>query len=60
MITGATGGFGAAVAKGLARAGVKVMTTGRSMDKLTPLVKEIEDAGGTAAAAAGRPVDSMD
>lgn len=55
LITGATGGFGAAVAKGLARAGVKVMTTGRSMDKLTPLVKEIEDAGGTAAAAAGRP-----
>ena len=55
LITGATGGFGAAVAKGLALAGVKIMATGRSMDKLRPLVKEIEDAGGTAAAVAGRP-----
>jgi NAD(P)-dependent dehydrogenase (short-subunit alcohol dehydrogenase family) len=55
LITGATGGFGAAVAKGLARAGVKIMATGRSMEKLIPLVKEIEDSGGTAAAAAGRP-----
>ena len=55
LVTGATGGFGAAVSKGLAQAGVKIMATGRSMDKLTPLVKEIEDAGGTAAAAPGRP-----
>jgi NAD(P)-dependent dehydrogenase (short-subunit alcohol dehydrogenase family) len=55
LITGATGGFGAAVAKGLAKAGVKIMATGRSMEKLTPLVKEIQDDGGTAAAAAGRP-----
>ncbi|MFH1153673.1 MAG: SDR family oxidoreductase [Pseudomonadota bacterium] len=55
LITGATGGFGAAVAKGLARAGVKVMATGRSMDTLEPLVREIQEAGGTAAAVAGRP-----
>ncbi|MGD9007882.1 MAG: SDR family NAD(P)-dependent oxidoreductase, partial [Desulfobacteraceae bacterium] len=49
LITGATGGFGAAVAKGLARAGVKVMATGRSEETLAPLVQEIEQAGGTAA-----------
>lgn len=55
LITGATGGFGAAVSKGLAKAGVKVMATGRSMDKLTSVVKEIQGAGGTAAAVAGRP-----
>ena len=34
LITGATGGFGAAVSKGLARAGVKIMATGRSEEKL--------------------------
>jgi NAD(P)-dependent dehydrogenase (short-subunit alcohol dehydrogenase family) len=55
LITGATGGFGAAVAKGLARAGVKVMATGRSEETLAPLVQEIEQAGGTAAYVAGRP-----
>ena len=55
LITGATGGFGAAVAKGLARAGVKIMASGRSEDTLTPLVSDITDAGGTAAMAAGRP-----
>ena len=55
LITGATGGFGSAVAKGLARAGVKVMATGRSQETLAPLVREIEAAGGTAAAVAGVP-----
>jgi NAD(P)-dependent dehydrogenase (short-subunit alcohol dehydrogenase family) len=60
LITGATGGFGAAVAKGLARAGVKVMATGRSDEKLAPLVQEIKDDGGTAAAVAGRPDDPSD
>lgn len=60
LITGATGGFGATVAKGLARAGVKVMATGRSEEKLAPLVQEIRDAGGTAAAVAGRPDDPSD
>jgi NAD(P)-dependent dehydrogenase (short-subunit alcohol dehydrogenase family) len=55
LVTGATGGFGAAVSKGLAKAGVKIMATGRSMEKLSPLVKEIQDAGGTIAAAAGQP-----
>lgn len=55
LISGATGGFGAAVSKGLAKAGVKIMATGRSDDTLTPLVKEINDAGGTATMVAGRP-----
>ena len=55
LVTGATGGFGAAVSKGLAKAGVKVMATGRSMETLAPLVARFEDAGGTAASVAGRP-----
>ena len=55
LITGASGGFGAAVSKGLARAGVKIMATGRSEEKLAPLVQEIEGAGGMAAAVAGQP-----
>jgi NAD(P)-dependent dehydrogenase (short-subunit alcohol dehydrogenase family) len=55
LVTGATGGFGAAVSKGLARAGVKVMATGRSEETLAPLVQKIEQAGGTAACVAGRP-----
>ena len=55
LITGATGGFGAAVSLGLARAGVKVMATGRSEETLVPLVREIEEAGGTAEYIAGQP-----
>lgn len=55
LITGATGGFGAAVAKGLARVGVKVMATGRDEASLAPLIREIRDAGGTADFAAGMP-----
>ncbi len=55
LITGPTGGFGAVVSKGLARAGVKIMATGRSEETLAPLVREIEGAGGTAAYVAGRP-----
>jgi NAD(P)-dependent dehydrogenase (short-subunit alcohol dehydrogenase family) len=55
LITGATGGFGAAVSKGLAQAGAKVMLTGRSEDTLGPLAEAIQAAGGTAAAVAGRP-----
>ena len=55
LVTGATGGFGAAVSKGLAKAGVKVMATGRSDETLAPLVREIQEAGGKAASVAGRP-----
>lgn len=55
IITGATGGFGKASAKGLAKAGVKVMLTGRSEDKLAEVVKEITQAGYIADYVAGHP-----
>ncbi len=55
LITGATGGFGKAIAKGLAKSGVKVMATGRSEKKLKPLAQAIQADGGTAAYAAGDP-----
>ena len=57
LITGASGGFGQASAKGLAKAGAKVMLTGRSAEKLEPVVKMIQEAGYVAAFAAGRPDD---
>jgi NAD(P)-dependent dehydrogenase (short-subunit alcohol dehydrogenase family) len=60
LITGATGGFGQASAKGLAKAGAKVMLTGRTADKLAPVVKEIQQAGFTAAYASGQPTDCDD
>jgi len=60
LITGATGGFGHAVAMALAMAGVKVMATGRSEEKLKPLVKEIEKEGGIAAFSAGSPINHDD
>lgn len=60
LITGATGGFGHATAIGLAMAGVKVMATGRSEEKLKPLVGEIEKAGGIAGFSVGSPIDHDD
>ena len=60
VITGATGGFGRAVAIGLAMAGVKVMITGRSEETLKPIVEEIEKAGGVATHSAGSPIDHED
>ena len=60
LITGASGGFGQAASKGLAKAGAKVMLTGRSEDKLIPLAKEITDAGYAAAYVAGEPSDEED
>lgn len=60
LITGATGGFGQASSKGLAKAGVKVMLTGRSAEKLEPIVTEIGDAGFSAAYAVGQPDDPGD
>lgn len=60
LITGATGGFGSAVSKGLASYGVKIMASGRSEDSLKPLVKEIVDAGGAAAYAVADPIDHDD
>ncbi len=60
LITGATGGFGKTIAKGLAKAGAKIMATGRSEKKLKPLAEEILADGGTAAYAAGDPANYED
>lgn len=56
LITGATGGFGKTVTKGLAVNGVKVMATGRNKEGLESLVEEIKADGGTAAYSVGDPV----
>ncbi len=60
LITGASGGFGQASAKGLAKAGAQVMLTGRTEDKLQAVVSEIQAAGYTAAFRAGHPADPED
>ena len=60
LITGATGGFGQASAKGLAKAGAKVMLTGRSAEKLEEVAKVIQEAGYTAACIAGHPAEAED
>jgi len=60
LISGATGGFGQASSKGLAKCGAKVMLTGRTTEKLEPVVKEIQKAGYTAAYVAGQPDDPDD
>ena len=60
LITGSSGGFGHAAAMALAMAGVKVMATGRTEEKLKSLVSEIEQAGGVAGCSTGSPVDHDD
>lgn len=60
IVTGATGAFGAAAAMGLAKAGAKVMCTGRKAATLEPLVKVMTDAGYEAAFEAGDPVSHED
>jgi NAD(P)-dependent dehydrogenase (short-subunit alcohol dehydrogenase family) len=60
LITGATGGFGNTITTALAMAGAKVMATGRSADKLKPLVEKIIKEGGIAAYSAGSPIDHDD
>ena len=60
LITGATGGFGKAAAKGLATAGAKVMATARTLSALELLVKEIREEGGQAAFSVGNPVTHED
>jgi NAD(P)-dependent dehydrogenase (short-subunit alcohol dehydrogenase family) len=60
LITGATGGFGRAAAKGLAAAGAKVMATARTVSALEQLVKEIRGEGGQAAFSPGDPVNHED
>lgn len=60
LITGATGGFGGAAARGLAAAGAKVMATARTLSMLEQLVKEIREDGGEAACSPGDPVNRED
>jgi NAD(P)-dependent dehydrogenase (short-subunit alcohol dehydrogenase family) len=60
LITGATGGFGKAAAKGLAAAGSKVMATARTLSALEQLIKEIKAEGGQAAFSPGDPVKLED
>jgi len=60
IVTGATGGLGKAAAMGLAKAGAKVMLTGRTAETLAPVTQEITDAGYTAAYVAGNPVNHED
>lgn len=56
IVTGATGAFGAAAAKGLARAGAHVMLTGRKEETLAPLAMAIKEAGYSAAFEPADPV----
>lgn len=60
LITGATGGFGAAAARGLAAAGACVMLTGRTEAKLAPLAGELTGEGHRVAFVAGDPVSPED
>ena len=60
IVTGATGAFGAAAAMGLAKAGAKVMCTGRKAETLDPLVAMITEAGYTAVSQPGDPVSHED
>ncbi len=49
VVTGGTSGLGAACADGLARAGARVIVSGRDRARGERVVAEIEDAGGSAA-----------
>lgn len=60
IVTGATGAFGAAAAMGLAKAGARVMCTGRKAETLAPVVETITEAGYTAVYEPGDPVSHKD
>lgn len=47
LVTGASGGLGGEIAKGLAAAGAHVLLHGRNAERLTPLARAIADIGGS-------------
>src|SRR5438552_16279973 len=49
VVIGATGVLGGAIAEGLARAGARVAVAGRTAERGEARVKQIQQAGGTAA-----------
>src|SRR6476660_5079017 len=57
VIYGAGGSVGGAVARAFAREGARVFLTGRNLEDINTLAKEIATAGGTAETAA---VDALD
>ena len=57
IVTGATGVLGGAMARGLARAGAKVVIVGRRSEKAAQVADEIVQAGGRAIAAPGDVLD---
>ncbi len=57
LITGASGGIGAAVARRLAKEGARVVLVARNMGKLKTLCDEIQESGGEAILA---PIDIQD
>jgi len=57
IITGASSGIGAELARGLARAGVRVGLTARREAELEAVAASIRDEGGTAVVAAGDAAD---
>jgi 3-oxoacyl-[acyl-carrier protein] reductase len=52
IVTGATSGIGAAIARGLAAKGARVVVTGRDPERGDSVVREIRDSGGEAIFAA--------
>lgn len=60
LVTGATGNLGKAVCEGFGLAGVKVMMTGRSKDKLEKLQQKFTDKGIDCKYSTGNPVDEAD
>jgi NAD(P)-dependent dehydrogenase (short-subunit alcohol dehydrogenase family) len=57
LVTGASGALGQAVSRGLVEAGARLMATGRSDEKLRPLVDGLQRDGGTATFEVAMPDD---
>jgi len=60
IVTGASAGIGAEIARRLGRGGARVVLNARRQDRLDALKNEIESAGGTALAVAGDVTNSED